>query len=238
MKEYRLEGLTVKEHLLKLAEHGSKAFTVSLHPGVEHILGIRIPQLRKLASCIARDDWEVYLRSVDNFYMEERMLHGMVLGCIRPDKNIEVYLNRVTCFVRTINSWSVCDTFKFGGGKRFIEANRERLWHYLNEWMSAEKEYEIRFGVVMSMQLFIDEEHLSDLFRVYDTIHHEGYYARMAVAWALSVCFVKYPDLTLEYLRHNALDDFTFNKTLQKIIESYRVTDQQKKLIRSMKRRG
>ena len=91
------------------------------------------------------------------------MLQGMVLGCIRPDKDVEVYLERVTRFVHVINSWSVCDTFKFGGGKRFIEAHRERLWEYLKGWMQAGGEYEIRFGVVMTMQLFIDEEHIHEL---------------------------------------------------------------------------
>lgn len=237
MEEYRLDGLTVKEHLLRLAEQGNKAFTQSLNPGVEHVLGIRIPDLRKLAARIARDDWEAYLGSADTYYMEERMLYGMVLGCIRPDANIEVYLHRVTGFVWNINSWSVCDTFKFGGGKRFIEANKERLWEYLKSWMHAEGEYEIRFGVVMAMQLFIDEEHLDELFGLFDAIRHEGYYVKMAVAWALSVCFVKFPGQTMAYLKRNELDDFTYNKALQKIIESYRVDAATKEVIRGMKRK-
>ena len=108
--------MTIKEHLLQLAERGNKKFTESLNPGVEHVLGIRVPDLRKLAARIAKDGWEAYLDTADTYYMEERMLQGMVLGCIRPDADIEVYLHRVTCFVWNINSWSVCDTFKFGGG--------------------------------------------------------------------------------------------------------------------------
>ena len=160
----------------------------------------------------------------------------MVLGCIRPDADIEVYLHRVTCFVWNINSWSVCDTFKFGGGKRFIEANKDRLWEYLKTWMRAEGEYEIRFGVVMAMQYFIDEEHIEELFSLYNAIRHEGYYVRMGVAWALSVCFVRFPERTLAYLKQNTLDNFTYNKALQKIIESYRVDAGTKDVIRAMKR--
>ena len=236
MEEYRLEGLTIKEHLLQLAEQGNKKFTESLNPGVEHILGIRVPDLRKLAARIAKDGWEAYLDTADAYYMEERMLQGMVLGCIRPDADVEVYLHRVTQFVWNINSWSVCDTFKFGGGKKFIEANKDRLWEYLKTWMHAEGEYEIRFGVVMSMQHFIDEEHLDELFSLYDGIRHEGYYVRMAVAWALSVCFVKFPERTLAYLKQNSLDKFTYNKALQKITESYRVDAATKEVIRAMKR--
>ncbi len=236
MEAYRLEGLTIKEHLLQLAERGNKKFTESLNPGVEHVLGIRVPDLRKLAARIAKDGWEAYLDTADTYYMEERMLQGMVLGCIRPDADIEVYLHRVTCFVWNINSWSVCDTFKFGGGKRFIEANKDRLWEYLKTWMRAEGEYEIRFGVVMAMQYFIDEEHIEELFSLYNAIRHEGYYVRMGVAWALSVCFVRFPERTLAYLKQNTLDNFTYNKALQKIIESYRVDAGTKDVIRAMKR--
>ena len=236
MEAYRLEGLTIKEHLLQLAERGNKKFTESLNPGVEHVLGIRVPDLRKLAARIAKADWEAYLDTADTYYMEERMLQGMVLGCIRPDADIEVYLHRVTCFVWNINSWSVCDTFKFGGGKRFIEANKDRLWEYLKTWMRAEGEYEIRFGVVMAMQYFIDEEHIEELFSLYNAIRHEGYYVRMGVAWALSVCFVRFPERTLAYLKQNTLDNFTYNKALQKIIESYRVDAGTKDVIRAMKR--
>lgn len=235
-EHYRLDGLTIKEHLLQLAERGNKKFTESLNPGVEHILGIRVPDLRKLAARIAKGDWEAYLDTADTYYMEERMLQGMVLGCIRPDADVEVYLHRVTQFVWNINSWSVCDTFKFGGGKKFVEANKDRLWEYLKTWMHAEGEYEIRFGVVMAMQHFIDEEHLDELFSLYDGIRHEGYYVRMAVAWALSVCFVKFPERTLAYLKQNSLDKFTYNKALQKITESYRVDAATKKVIRGMKR--
>lgn len=235
-EHYRLDGLTIKEHLLQLAERGNKKFTESLNPGVEHILGIRVPDLRKLAARIVKDDWEAYLDTADIYYMEERMLQGMVLGCIRPDADVEVYLHRVTQFVWNINSWSVCDTFKFGGGKKFVEANKDRLWEYLKTWMHAEGEYEIRFGVVMAMQHFIDEEHLDELFSLYDGIRHEGYYVRMAVAWALSVCFVKFPERTLAYLKQNSLDKFTYNKALQKITESYRVDAATKEVIREMKR--
>ena len=161
----------VKAELLRLAEQGNKPFTQSLNPGVPNVLGIRIPHLRELAKKIAKGDWQAYLATADTYYMEERMLQGMVLGCIRPDKDVEIYLERVTRFVRLINSWSVCDTFKFGGGKRFIEANKERLWKYLKGWMRAGSEYEIRFGVVMAMQLFIDEKHIRELLSLYGRLH-------------------------------------------------------------------
>lgn len=103
--------------------------------------------------------------------------------------------------------------------------------------MKSDKEYEIRFGVVMAMAHYIDEEYIDNVLQWMDRISHEGYYVKMAVAWALSVCYVKFPQKTMNYLKENHLDDFTYNKALQKIIESYRVSTEDKEIIRSMKRK-
>lgn len=233
---FLLNNKPVRTHLLSLSEHGKKLFVEKLTPGVPHVLGIRIPELRKLASQIAKTDWERYLLTADSYYMEERMLQGMVLGCIRPDNDVEVYLERVTRFVKLINSWSVCDTFKFGGGKKFLATHKVRLWEYLCGWMKAGGEYEIRFGVVMAMSIFIDEDYIDAYLLKLDAIRHEGYYVKMAVAWALSVCFVKFEKQTLTYFHHSSLDKFTYNKALQKIIESYRVSSEMKTVIKAMKR--
>lgn len=123
-----------------------------------------------------------------------------------------------------------------GEEKQFLATHKLRLWEYLCGWMQAEGEYEVRFGVVMGMQIFIDEAYVKAYLQKLDAITHEGYYVRMAVAWALSVCFVKFQELTLAYLQNNSLDNFTYNKALQKIVESYRVSPEMKAIIRAMKR--
>lgn len=237
MNEFLYNGLSIKEHLLKLSENSSKQFAQTLNPGVENVLGLRIPDLRKLAAGIAKSDWEAYLATASTFYMEERMLQGMVLGCIKPDNDIEKYLARVTRFVKIINSWSVCDTFKFAGGKKYVSLHADRIWEYLKTFMHADGEYEIRFGVVMAMVYFIDDTHIDELLNLLDGIRHEGYYVKMAVAWALSYCFVKYPEKTMDYLSRSSLDNFTYNKSIQKAIESFRVDDSLKAKLRTMRRK-
>ena len=102
--------------------------------------------------------------------------------------------------------------------------------------MKASGEYEVRFGVVMGMSYFLDEAHLDEYLSLLDGIRHEGYYGRMAVAWALSFCFVKFPEQTMACPRQCQLDDFTFRKTIQKIGESYRVSEDMKKAVRALKR--
>lgn len=237
MEEFLIDGLTISKKLIQLAEKGNKLFTESLHPGIENILGVRIPDLRKLAQRIARSNWPLYLSHPGTCFMEERILHGLVLGYIQPDKSLDTYLQRVTSFVSVINSWSVCDTFSFGGGKTWISQNSDKLWLYLKAWMNSSGEYQVRFGIVMARKYFVDDVHLGELFHLLDQIKHDGYYVKMAIAWAVSDCYIKYPSRTMDFLRHNNLDDFTFNKSLQKIIESYRVSVSDKTQIKEMKRK-
>ena len=111
MEEFRLDGLTVKEHLLILAEEGNRKFTEGLHRGGTCV-GHSFAGVAETGCKDCQADWERYFDTADGFYMEERMLQGMVLGMHRPDEDVEVYLHRVTRFVWIINSWSVCDTFK------------------------------------------------------------------------------------------------------------------------------
>ena len=234
---YYMNDYIIKENLLQLAENGNKKFTESLHPGIENVLGIRIPALRRLGAQIAKDDWESYLQTADTYYMEERMLQGMVISNLKM-KDTQAYLSLVARFIAIINSWSVCDTFDFYGKQRFVDKNKKRVWLFLEDRMKSDKEYEIRFGVVMAMAHYIDEEYIDNVLQWMDRISHEGYYVKMAVAWALSVCYVKFPQKTMNYLKENHLDDFTYNKALQKIIESYRVSTEDKEIIRSMKRKN
>lgn len=141
-------------------------------------------------------------------------------------------------FVPLINSWSVCDTFDFAGKQRFVDRNKGRVWRFLEEWMRSGREYEVRFGVVMVMAHYIDRDYIGKVLQWMNRIGHEGYYVKMAVAWALSVCYVKFPVETMALLRDNRLDDFTYNKALQKIVESYRVSAEDKAVIRGMRRKS
>lgn len=235
MNTYTIHDLTIKEHLLLLAKEGNKTFTKSLHPGIEHVLGIRLPALRKLAKEIAKDDWRSYLQTADTYYMEERMLQGLVLGQLKG-LDLEEYLSLVARFIPLMNSWSVCDTFDFSGKQRLVDKYPERIWEFLETWIQSDREYEIRFGVVMMMLHYVNDTYIYKVLDRMNRIHHEGYYVKMAVAWCLSVCYVKCPDATLTLLKNNQLDDFTHNKALQKIVESYRVSQEDKELIRSLKR--
>lgn len=221
------DGSTVRDRLFALADRGNKPFTRSLHPGVENILGLRVPDLRNLAREIARGDYEVYLASHDTDYMEERMLHGMVLGVI-PTGECETYLQRVARFVGEINSWSVCDTFDFSGKSRFVAAHYNEVREFLLRYVDSEHEYEVRFAVVMLMAHYLGPDDWRDTIDIYESISHQGYYVKMAVAWALSVAFVRYPSEAMTRLARGNFDADTLRMAVRKIRDSRRVSSEAK----------
>jgi 3-methyladenine DNA glycosylase AlkD len=218
---------------MEMADEEYRKFSSSLIPNVDNILGVRLPELRKLAKNIAKGDWRTYLAQADNRYFEETMLQGLVIGYAKTD--IEERLRYVADFVPRIDNWSVCDSFCTG--LKFTKNHRSLMWDFLQPYLSSDKEYEIRFGVVMLLLYFVEDEYIERVLQWMDRIRHEGYYVKMAVAWAISVCYVKYPEPTMAFLKNNTLDDFTYNKALQKIIESLRVDSGTKHVLRSMKRR-
>ncbi|MFL1673387.1 DNA alkylation repair protein [Paenibacillus dendritiformis] len=224
---------TIRAQIMALADEKYRQFSASLIPNINNVVGVRLPELRKLARNIAKGDWRAYLAQADSDYFEEVMLQGMVIGGAKAD--VEEILHHVAAFVPKIDNWSVCDSFC--SGLKIASSHQERVWEFIQPYLESDQEYDIRFSVVMLLNYFIDEPYIHRVLERLDRIKHEGYYVKMAVAWAVSICFVKLPDITMEYLRSNSLDDFTYNKALQKIAESYRVAPETKALIRSMKRK-
>jgi 3-methyladenine DNA glycosylase AlkD len=225
--------LTIKEQLTELADEKYRVFTSALTPGRDHILGVRLPLLRKLAARIAKGDWQDYLKNAEDDTLEEVMLQGMVIGNIKED--IETVLKLCEKFIPKIDCWSICDSFC--GGLKITGKHRERVWNFLQPYLNSEREYEIRFGVVMLLGYYVLPEYCAPAFECFNKTRHDGYYVKMAVAWAVSIYFIKYPEDTLGFLRENDLDDFTYNKALQKITESRRVDEDTRIMIRGMKRK-
>lgn len=223
----------IRDELLKLSEEKYREFSSRLIPGVDNILGVRLLHLRKIAKKIAKKDWRKYLKNANDTHFEEVMLQGMVIGYVN-DSNIEEILVYIKNFIPKINNWSVCDSFS--SGLKITNKNKEIVWEFLKKYLSSEEEYEVRFAVVMLLNYYIDEEYIRKVLKELNKVNHNGYYVKMAVAWAVSICYVKFEDITLEYLNNNNLDDFTYNKSLQKICESLKVDKERKFLIKSMKR--
>lgn len=220
----------IKNRLLEMQEDGYKKFSAALIPGCDNMLGIRLPLLKKLARELAKGDWRVYLENASDDYFEETMLQGFALGFVKAD--IEEILPYVERFIPKINNWSVCDSFC--ANFKIAAKEKAKMWSFLMDY-SEGSEFEQRVVAVMLMDHFLIEEYIDRVTEVLVDLGNPGYYTRMAVAWAVATAYAKFPDNTKPIIKERRLDTWTHNKAIQKMIESYRVSDEDKMYLKALK---
>lgn len=222
----------IKEQLELQREPDFQKFTAGLLPGVEHILGVRLPALRKMAKQLAKGDWQTYLQAACDDSYEEIMLQGMVLGYAKG--NLQEKEPFLRAFLPKIDNWSVCDSAC--STLKLAKTQPAEFWDFLTEYLHSPKEYEVRFALVQMLDYYVNEEYLERVLEAVDHLDLKFYYVQMAQAWAISICYREFPERTLPFLKENHLDDFTHNKALQKITESLKVPKEAKAYIRTLKR--
>ncbi len=225
----------IRKDLINLQDEKFRQFNSVICPGAYDMLGIKVPVLRNYAQKLVKqgENFKDYIYFTETKYFEEVMLQGMLIGFIRNIDTKEL-LKIIENFVTKIDNWCICDIFC--AGLKVVNKNKEIFWNFIQKYLKSDKEFELRFAVVMILSYFVQEEYLNKIFKIFNRINHNGYYVKMAVAWAVSVAFVKYQDKTFEFLKQNNLDDWTYNKSLQKIRESLRVAPETKEIIKNMKR--
>ena len=222
----------LRDKLFELSDDKFKTFHSRLCPNTDNIIGVRLQLLRQLAKEIAKGDWRNFLSNSKEEYYEEILINGLVIAYAKCD--VEERLNYIESFVPKIDNWAICDSFC--NTLKFVNKNKEIMLEFIQPYLRSYNEFEIRFAVVIILNYYITEDYINLVLKTLDNIKHDGYYVKMAVAWAISMCFVKFEEKTMAYLKDNSLDDFTYNKSLQKICESLRVDKNTKELIKSMKR--
>lgn len=225
---------SVRQFLLDNAEADYQSFSAGLIPGCDNMLGVRIPKLRRLAKQIGRQDFRAFLAAKPSEYFEEIMLQGLVLASAKMP--MEERLQWLTGFLPQIANWSICDctctTFNLKNPQ-----DAQQMYAFLLPYAASPLPYARRFVLVMLLAHYLQPAYLTDILRLLEEIPGGEYYVDMAKAWLLSTLFVKYREEGLAYLRQSRLDDFTYNKSLQKILESRRMLPEDKDLIRSLKRK-
>lgn len=232
-KADKISGEEVRTFLYAKAEESYRKFSSGLLPDTEQILGVRLPVLRKYARQLIKRDWREYIKLNPPASFEEIMLQGMIIG-YAEDIGAEERLQYVREYIPLIDNWSVCDSFCTG--LKFVRENQQQVWEFLQPYLESGEEFSIRFGIVLLLDYYINDTYIESVIQKLDQITHKAYYVKMAVAWALSMCFVRYPEIVMPYLKNNNLDDWTYHKTLQKIGESLQVEKETKIIIKSMKR--
>jgi len=217
--------------LKESAEPEYVAFSSKLIPGKEGIIGVRIPTIRNIARLIIKDDWESYLEDPMTSF-EEEMLRGIVIAT--APMNVERRISLTEGFLPAIDNWSTCDSFCTSW--KFPKKDSDRVHDYFASLIGTDSEFRMRVSVIFRMAQFKDEIRIKRLLDDIIAYDHEGYYYKMGAAWAVSVCYIRFPELTRPYLESPEMDNWVCNKSIQKIRESYRVSKEDKESLKALKR--
>ena len=212
-----------------LRDEKYRKFNESLIPGAEGTsYGVRLPQLRIMAKAIIKGNWEQFLEDAKGSDIYEIiMLRGLVIATV-PCSYAQRLL-MLADFVPAIHNWAVCDcvTSSIKSAKKHLP----ETWEFLRPYLESREEFPLRFAVVMLMDYFITEEYIDRVLDLYRNLRHEAYYVNMAIAWALSVCFVKFREKTLPLFQTQVLSPWVHNKAIQKCRESRRVSAEDKEML-------
>lgn len=221
----------VKRELLRLSK--IKGVRYSNDPITDNYYGIRVPYLRVIANNISKNDYLDFLENNDFEIFELKLIHAFVIGNI---KSLEESLYYVNLFVPLIDSWNVNDTIC--QALKIAKKYQREYWNFLIELAKSKEEFKQRFVAVMLLSHYLNDEYIDEVISVLDSLRNPEYYCKMGVAWAFATVMAKYPEKCFEYLKKTTLDNWTYNKAIQKMIESFRVLDEHKEILRSMKKRG
>lgn len=219
--------------LQEKAEEKYRDFSAKLLPPQTELLGVRIPTLRQYAKTLLKEgQGETYLKlSLSKLqYQEELMLYALILANAKmlPDDKIPL----IQKFIPYINSWAVCDIFC--ADLKEVKKHPKLFYDTFQLACNTEQEYQVRFFYVLALNYFITSGYMNKVFAHIAKQKYTGYYDKMAVAWLLSVAYVKFPEETESFLFNTSLDTFVFKKSISKICESFRVTKEAKIRLRTL----
>lgn len=224
-----MNGIT--QRLLSLADEVYRQFQIPLMPTVdpERVIGVRTPILRNLAKELAGTaEAEAFLRELPHTYYEENNLHAFLVEQI---KDYETCVCAIDAFLPFVDNWSTCD----GWSPKVLKRHPEELLCKIREWMVSPQPYTVRFGIGMLQRYFLDDRFCPDYLEWVAVIDREEYYVRMMVAWFFATALAKQYEYALPYIREYRLPEWTHNKAIQKAIESYRVSDEHKAFLKTLK---
>lgn len=222
----------IQQQLFALRDEKYKAFHSKLIPTIDPqtIIGVRTPELRKLAKQIEQEpETQEFLHTLPHRYYEENNLHDFLLERI---KDYPTFLAELNAFLPYIDNWATCDGLR----PKCVKKHLPEFLQEIRGWMQSERTYTIRFGINMLMSFYLDDAFQEEYLSWVAQVQSEEYYVQMMQAWYFATALAKQWDHTVLYLQQEKLCTWVHNKTIQKAIESRRISTQQKQLLRTLKR--
>lgn len=223
--------MDIREQLFALQDEEYRDFQCALMPTISRsaVIGVRTPQLRRLAKTLAKSpDAERFLNALPHRYYEENNLHAYLLGEIA---DFDVCARAVDTFLPYVDNWATCD----GMNPKVFAREADRLLPWIERWIALEHVYTIRYGIVMLMKHFLSERFRAEYLERVAALRSEAYYVRMAVAWYFAEAIARQPQAALGYIEKRRLPPWTHNKAIQKATESFRVPEETKRYLKSLK---
>ena len=221
------------KELKDLSEPKYRDFHKKLTTTKYEILGIRVPKMRQLAKDKLKTDYLSFLKYFSDKYYEEVFIEGQVIIGIKEE---DIFLEYFYKYIPKIDNWAICDSFC--NSLKRMKKNPDKYFPICKELaLQSDKVFTSRVGLICLLNHFIDKPYLKEIFNILDTIKSNEYYLNMAEAWLVCELYTKYPSETTKYLKKNKLNDFTQNKSISKIRDSYRVTKEEKEFLNTLKRK-
>ena len=227
----------VQKDLFEMQDLKYRDFQSKLMPTVDKakVIGVRIPQLRKYASnflkLLSREEIEEFMQTLPHQYYEEDNLHAFIIEKI---KDYEECINALNAFLPYIDNWATCDMMN----PKVLKKESERLLEQVKVWLKAKETYVVRFAMGCLMNYYLDEYFTEECANMVAEVQSDEYYIRMMQAWYFATALAKQYDAVLSYLLEHKLSMWVHNKTIQKAVESYRITPEQKEYLKRLKRKG
>lgn len=206
-------------------------FHAKLMPTIdkETIIGVRTPELRKLAKDFLKNELcEEFVQNLPHKYYDENNLHGFI---IEKTKDYDKLIKQLDSFLPYVDNWATCDLIS----PKIFKRHTEELYVKIKEWLASDRTYTIRFAIEMLMSFYLDEKFKVEYAELVSSVKSEEYYVNMMIAWFFATALAKQYDAVIPFIENKVLDKWVHNKTIQKAIESYRITEEQKNYLRSLK---
>ena len=219
------------DRLMKVKDDKYKEFQYKLVPNIskETIIGIRTPEMRKIAKEIFEsEERDSFLNDLPHKYYEENLIHFFIISMI---KDFDECVKRVEEFLPYVDCWPVSDQ----ASPKSFRKNHKKLLPYIKKWIKSKHVYTARFGIRMLMNEYLGEDFKEDYLKVVSSVKGNDYYLKMMVAWYFATALAKRYDETISYFENHVLDEWIHKKAIQKALESYRVTDEHKKYLSSIR---
>ena len=221
----------IQRQLFELQDLKYRDFNASLIPNVdkETVIGVRTPQLRKLVKELSKDpDIVIFLRTLPHKYYEENNLHGLIIESM---KDYEKCIAEMKLFLPYIDNWATCDIIS----PKVFKKHLPELLDEIKVWMSSDHTYTIRFGIEMLMSFYLDDQFKPEYPETVAGIKSQEYYVNMMIAWYFATALAKQYEAVLPFIEEKRLEKWTHNKAIQKSVESYRITPEQKAYLKTLK---